>query len=246
MQLITLNTWGGRIFDELSSFLKENRSETDIFCFQEVYSQAGPDLMEAPETRLNLFAEFEGLLPDFTGHFAPQITGTGLAIFVKKKLEISEIGSSTILSASDLAHFKMPSGNAYYPRIVQYLSIKDHNLSVYNFHGVPGAHKQDTPERDLQIKRLGKHLASGRSQKILVGDFNLNPDTNAIRTLERTMKNLMNGSPFTTTRSSYYKNREKLPFADYIFLSQDITVNDFRVIPDEISDHLPLLVQFSV
>ena len=46
----------------------------------------------------------------------------------------------------------------------------------------------------------------------------------------------------TSTRSHYYTKPEK--FADYILVSPDITVVDFNVLPDVISDHLPLVLEF--
>ena len=37
--------------------------------------------------------------------------------------------------------------------------------------------------------------------------------------------------------------KELLPFADYIFVSKDIKVKDFKVLPDEVSDHLALSIE---
>ncbi len=38
MKLITLNTNGGRVFEPLMNFIKTHSSDTDIFCFQEVFN----------------------------------------------------------------------------------------------------------------------------------------------------------------------------------------------------------------
>jgi exonuclease III len=35
MKIITLNTWGGKIYKELMDFVNKNK-DTDIFCFQEI------------------------------------------------------------------------------------------------------------------------------------------------------------------------------------------------------------------
>jgi len=35
-----------------------------------------------------------------------------------------------------------------------------------------------------------------------------------------------------------------LPFADYAFASKNIKINQFQVLPDEVSDHLALLLDF--
>ena len=60
--------------------------------------------------------------------------------------------------------------------------------------------------------------------------------------LEEGMRNLVKETDVTSTRSHYYTKPEK--FADYILVSPDITVVDFNVLPDVISDHLSLVLEF--
>lgn len=42
MKLISLNTWGGHLFEPLMEFIKSEAKTTDIFCFQEVYLNSLP------------------------------------------------------------------------------------------------------------------------------------------------------------------------------------------------------------
>ena len=37
MKLISLNIWGGTIFEPLMKFIDKESADTDIFCFQEVF-----------------------------------------------------------------------------------------------------------------------------------------------------------------------------------------------------------------
>ena len=37
MKLITLNVWGGKVFEPLMDFFKKRAGDTDIFCLQEVF-----------------------------------------------------------------------------------------------------------------------------------------------------------------------------------------------------------------
>jgi endonuclease/exonuclease/phosphatase family metal-dependent hydrolase len=46
----------------------------------------------------------------------------------------------------------------------------------------------------------------------------------------------------TSTRTSLYL--KPIKFADYVFVSKGIDVIDFKVLPDEVSDHAPLLLDF--
>jgi endonuclease/exonuclease/phosphatase family metal-dependent hydrolase len=80
--------------------------------------------------------------------------------------------------------------------------------------------------------------------KILCGDLNLKPDTQSLKILEEGMVNQIAINNIKSTRSvQYYPKAER--FADYIFISKDIHVNSFKVLPDEVSDHLPLFLDFS-
>lgn len=39
MKIIFLNTWGGKIKENIAHFIGEHIHDTDIFCFQEVYPE---------------------------------------------------------------------------------------------------------------------------------------------------------------------------------------------------------------
>ena len=79
-------------------------------------------------------------------------------------------------------------------------------------------------------------------EKILCGDFNLLPNTESLAILSEDMKNLVKDFDITSTRSKLYTKPEK--FADYILVSPDVSVKKFTVMQDEVSDHLPLLLEF--
>jgi len=78
--------------------------------------------------------------------------------------------------------------------------------------------------------------------KILCGDLNLRPDTESMRILEHGMNNLITEYSIQSTRTRYYTKPEK--FADYILTSPEILINEFRVMPEEVSDHCPLYLDF--
>ncbi|MEN9622056.1 MAG: hypothetical protein RLZZ67_490 [Candidatus Parcubacteria bacterium] len=241
MKLITLNTWGGRINQPLLQFIKNNNN-VDIFCFQEMNNGATEDMMDSPqEEDKNLFTHIQEILPYFTGYFSPQVPGTGHAIFIKKEFNVDHVEFHHILDEHEITNMPDP-----FPRILQSIHLKDNQLSVYNFHGVPKDGKKDNPVRDLQTTRVLDIINKDTNPKIIVGDFNLNPDTRAIATFEAIFTNQIKKSSYITTRSHYYEKLEDFPFADYIFTSPEIQVNQFQVLNEEVSDHLPLLLDFIV
>ncbi len=240
MKLITLNTWGGRLNKPILQFI-ENNEDTDIFCFQEMNNNASDDIIESTEEDKNLFSHIQEVLPGFNGYFSPQVPGTGHAIFIKNEIEIDRVESHLILAEDEIINMPDP-----FPRILQSIHLKNINLSVYNFHGVPKAEKKDTPVRDIQTNRVMEIINKDTNLKIIVGDFNLNPDTRAIAAFEAIFRNHIKESSYTTTRNSYYSKLNNFPFADYIFTSPEIKVSEFKVINQVVSDHLPLSLSFEI
>jgi endonuclease/exonuclease/phosphatase family metal-dependent hydrolase len=56
------------------------------------------------------------------------------------------------------------------------------------------------------------------------------------------LRNLVAEFGVASTRTSLYTRPEK--FADYVFVSAGVEVRGFRVLPDEVSDHAPLMLEF--
>lgn len=239
MKIITLNTWGGRI-SQIDNFIKSYAPTTDIFCFQEVHAKKTKEADISQGERPEFFEELEILLPNFVGIFAQQISQTGLAIFIRDNFKIENTNSYILLSADEI-----PPPQSY-PRIVQTVTLENPHITIFNFHGIPGKEKKDTPQREKQMDRLHKILSAYGTEKILLGDFNLCPETKAIHGIEQIMRNLVAENRIKTTRTKLYKKKEIMPFADYIFITPGITVNEFKVLQEEVSDHLPLLLDFNI
>ena len=57
------------------------------------------------------------------------------------------------------------------------------------------------------------------------------------------LKNLITEYNATSTRTTLYNGSDE-KFADYVFVSQDIVVEKFEVLPDVVSDHAALYLEF--
>ncbi len=255
MKLVTLNVWGGKLYEPLISFLEEHSKDVDVFCFQDALFGSKPEFTPIQKGRANLFAEMEKVLSDFNsviyrdpvesyfnGEILPLDIGCGQVIFVRKSLKILESGG--FRSHDESPYHKggdMVSGRSQWIKIV---GDNNEQFTILNMHGLwqRNSKKADTPERIHQSEKVSQFLNSLEGKKILCGDFNLAPHGEALRKFEDNMINLVKEYNVTSTRSSHYPKEEK--FADYIFVSKDIEVKDFKVLPDEVSDHLPLLVEF--
>lgn len=241
MKLITLNIWGGHIRGPLLAFIKAYQ-EVDIFCFQEVYHNAKNKVSnEDRQVSLNIFSELQQLLPGHHGYFRPAVANIyGIGAFIKNNISVLEEGDVAIHVNSNY-----PGLGPTHSRNLQWLKCCLHQqfYSILNVHGLwNGQGKTDSPERIAQSKRIREFMDTIQTPKILCGDFNLRPDIESMKILENGMNNLIKTYQVTSTRTSLYPKNEK--YADYILTSPDITINQFAVLKDEVSDHSPLLLDF--
>lgn len=261
MKLICLNLWTGKIHDPLVEFIKTKRNETDIFCFQEV-SKSDRNII-THETYSNLIAELEELLPDFNYYFTPIGQGfdtkgpvdfelkIGQANFVKKNLKILSEGDIFVYRKSGDMGTPHSDGRADFPRNFLYSEIDKNGkrFLVLNLHGYwEPKPKYDTPQRFKQSEMILDFIEKKKLPVVLTGDFNLSIDTKSLLMLEDKLTNLVRSYNLPTTRSNfydpYYKNHDK--FADYVLVSTDVKVNNFEALQDQVSDHLPLYLEFEI
>lgn len=82
---------------------------------------------------------------------------------------------------------------------------------------------------------------------IVVGDFNLLPNSQSIEMIDEKMINLIKEYNIKSTRPTFDDGLDKGDHVcDYIFVNDKIKVNDFKVINNNISDHLPLILDFDI
>jgi|SRR3989344_732569 len=258
MKLISLNIWGGHEYEALRSFILDNK-DCDIFCFQEVYTFSKPLISRG--TRLNIFEDIQTWLPLHQPFFFPiqdnideegatSIPATfGQAFFIKKDIEVKEKGFIfTYRERNSLINDDWAALGAGF----QYVKLNTQNgpIAVLSIHGNsrPGD-KLDTPERLAQSQKIQEFLNMVSGPKIICGDFNLMPETQSIKILEKDMRNLIKEFEIKDTRGEVnarkYPGAELQKFSDYAFVSPDIKVISFQVPNIPVSDHLPLIIEFT-
>ncbi|TSC82310.1 MAG: hypothetical protein G01um101420_474 [Parcubacteria group bacterium Gr01-1014_20] len=250
MTLTSLNTWGARAGKEnLLKFFKDHR-DTDVFCLQEIWN--GGEHMEgkmAGGAKLKniTFRLFEDIGKTLTGHigfFRPHFGDHyGLAIFVKKDLKILEEGEIFVYRERGYFSSEEPGNHA---RNIQFVTLRMPQgvRTMVNFHGLwNGGGKFDSPERLTQSDKIVEFLKNLTDPFVLCGDFNLLPETKSLKKLEVFgLRNLIKEYGFSSTRTKFYTKEHR--FADYALASKGIRVKDFKVLPDEVSDHSPLYLDF--
>ena len=254
MKLITLNTWGGRAGkDALLAFFKAH-ADVDVFCLQEVWSAPYKHLeghaaggLEINHDQIMVYGlqDISAALPEHAPYFRPHhLDNYGLMMLVQKDIKVLEEGDVFVHKERGY----VPEGDAgNHARNVQYATLATPlgPRTVMNFHGLwkGGAGKLDIPERLLQSDNIIKFLNTLQNPYVLAGDFNLMPDTESMHKLERVgLRNLIKEYGVTSTRTKYYDKLDK--YADYVLASDGVEIKEFKVLPDEVSDHLALYVEF--
>ncbi|MBN1778900.1 MAG: hypothetical protein JW816_01645 [Candidatus Buchananbacteria bacterium] len=258
MKIISLNAWGGKIFEPLMEFISFKAGGTDVFCFQEMLFGQEKDFTPIVGGRINLFDEIQARLPEFVGYKylakassyfggekLPDGCEIGQAIFVRNSIKVVDFGGLRAYAEGgkiDQDPALTVCGNLQYVK----LKIASQFLTVANLHGLwqQGSQKMDTPERLTQSKIVKEFIKKQIGSKILVGDFNLRPETKSIEMLDEILKDLIKEYNITSTRSKFYQ--KEIKYADFAFVSLDVNVQDFQVLSDPVSDHLPLYLEFDL
>lgn len=235
MKIIFLNAWYAKAGKGFLDFIRENSLYTDIFCLSEIHPK--------------LFSELKRILIHFNGFYEEsmfdRIMGFtyGQAVFSREKLAVQSLGRINI--------FRNVYNDVGYAVSFK-LKIFNKELYVVNVHGKarPG-HKLDTPVRLRQSKLIIDFLKNKPGLKIVGGDFNLLPDTRSVSMFEKDgYRNLIKEFYIKDTRGKLnhrqFAKKDIQYFADYVFISPDIKVNSFEVPNIEISDHLPLILDFFI
>lgn len=226
MKIVFLNIWHARRIKEVSEFIKEHRETTDVFCFQEAF-----------DTTLKLGKE---LLNDFQVYTAGKTLNEeedfSLATFVKN--------TSQVLNCEAILQDSLTEGMGLNTTV-------EHKGEIYNIcnvHGVsrPG-NKLDTPFRITQTKAFIDFYRNNPHYTIIGGDFNLEKNTESVGLFsDNGYEDLINSFQIKTTRNRL--SWEKYPdskqyYSDYVFVNHGLVPQNFQVPNNEVSDHLPLLVE---
>lgn len=126
------------------------------------------------------------------------------------------------------------------------LDIDGKQLQIINVHGIWTIDKLDDERTLEQLKII---LSSIREDipSIVVGDFNLLPNSDSITTISKKMINLILKYNVKTTRPTFDDGLDKGDLVcDYIFVNDKVKVNNFKVLNSKASDHLPLILDFEI
>jgi endonuclease/exonuclease/phosphatase family metal-dependent hydrolase len=262
VRIISLNAWGGAMFDELRRWLPE--CGADVLALQEVsrtHTLDGWTSFQDAERRLpqraDLFRDVAQLLPGHQASFVTSDTGPvaddhgnvyrqdfGLAMFVGGEWPV--VGQvAGHVHGSFVEHEQWPLDDR--PRVAQGMRMVDRArgrmASVVHLHGLRDPRgKHDTAARRQQaanLIRMVEQLRATGDLTVVCGDLNLLPDSETFRTLAEL--GLVDLVGTADTRTSRYA--KPVRHASYLLVSDVDAVVSFEILENpEVSDHRALVL----
>lgn len=129
-------------------------------------------------------------------------------------------------------------------QLVDLLLPNSKKLRVLNYHGIWTKEKIGNKETLAACQKINELAIEVDFPSIIVGDFNLFPDTESMKVF-KDFTSLVDQHNIQTTRpKSNELSHLKRNVVDYIFVSKGVKINSFEVLDTDVSDHLPLILDF--
>ena len=248
----------------LSQFLKEQQS--DILCLQEITRALEKSVQKDYVTK--------DIVDDATPHLSSFFFGPNSIMgnfkqknFHGKELYTFEFGGLMEFGNYTKSRYKITKAqNVFVQNCFTYATdgskwpeedfravlVSDHvidgkKLRVLNYHGVWTRNKLGN-ELSLQANKIINKLAlQAEGEVIICGDFNLFPETPSMKVFGKKFESLVDTFAISTTRpASNELNHHKRNVVDYVLVSKGVTVKNFHVPKSDVSDHLPLILDFEL
>jgi len=228
MKIIFLNAWRGNI-PKIKEFILEHKSTTDIFCFQESWNSKSEIFC------LDWLKDYQHF---FDYKKVSRVDHFSNTTFISSNFKVNQVDT---IGLGDL---KVGLG------LFTQINTPKGKINICNVHGHarPG-NKQDTPARIKQSQIIIDFIKNFSGPKLIGGDFNLDRDIKSTQMFEQSgYISLIKHFNIKSTRNeiSWENYSNKQYFADHLFVSPDIKVNNFSVPYNEVSDHLPLILDFEI
>ena len=125
------------------------------------------------------------------------------------------------------------------------LKLAKTKIRVLNYHGIWSKDKRGAKKTLEACKKIKELALEANYPSIICGDFNLFPDTESMQVFYNNFVNLVDEYDIKTTRPGDNElSSKKRNVVDYILVDKRIKVNNFRVVNSNVSDHLPLVLEF--
>ena len=248
LSLLQLNINSDNYWDKLTSYLTSH--DFDVLHLQEL--TGNHTIAGNINSHRNTYAELQkfleekyyGVLSINQRYTSSPDAYLGNGTFYKKHFVLKK-KKDIVLSQFDVFH----SESTDYTKVGRTLlhltfEIDGKEISFLNTHFAWGKTNIQKPHQTKQGEILIEYLKTVEPPFVLSGDFNLTPDQPLIKKISSLTRNLTKENNVSNTldpKNHRVKNLFPPGLAvDYIFTSLDITIKNFAVIDENLSDHFGL------
>lgn len=232
------------------------RSEdADIVTLQEVVTgkeeavKGEFESKEAIDAALGDLYPYRSFCPLFSTNIQPNRDFGGLVEqgnYVLSKYPIAH--SENIFFHREFEHINDWSNweNTDHGRAVQVVDIAaGKGIRILNVHGIWTADKRGDERTEKECEFIAGLAAKESKPTIIIGDLNLLPDATSLQVLNQKFRNLNTTFGVTCTRPTFKDHLEEGDtMVDYAFVNDQVEAKGLRTITTQISDHLPLVLEF--
>ena len=262
MKLVNLNI-SLRIDNALQVAKYIYEGDADIVCLQEVSRHLSSSVKKKYQSKADLDKALGKKYP--YSFFGPLWVSDGIRVKGKK---VADFGGFIEQGSYILSKFPFACGmhEFYYRgfsltqddtdwqqedhgRALQKVVIKygEKRFQVGNVHGIWTSDKKGDERTISQCKFIVDSFRKLKLPTILAGDFNLLPQSESIKIIDKTYENLIDRYQIRSTRPDFEDGVDKGGnIVDYIFVNSRINVKGLEVPPLSLSDHFPLILEFDV
>ena len=237
MKILQLNVWMGKVEGNLRRFLENN--DFDVICMQEVFASRSREqhisrlcfdlshIIKASRLEHVFFA------PNWSSEIAGGTMELGNLIlsrvpFLDTHSEFinGEYKTNTVL------------GEAIGNNLNIQIAKLENGLTVVNHHGFWRPQPMGDADSIVAFEKVASIIQQLTGPVVMCGDLNIIHESPAMRPLDF-LRDLTAENNIKTTLSGLKYDGE-VP-CDHILVNDEVKVNDFKVLPDLVSDHLALV-----
>lgn len=235
--------WGGRLENLILHLVKT--INPDILCFQEAVDIRGGKsamFVATEEIQAAIGAEHIFMSPLFSLNYMSRKADFGNCIISKYPIKETETIFTGRQYVADFDFLNQDSNMRNLQHAV--IDLNGKSLHILNHHGHHiNQHKNGDAETMRQCGIIAQQIKKLDGNLILSGDFNLAPHSESLEQINQLLTNLSIKAKLKTTRTQLTNKTE---LCDYIFVSEKIKTKSFKALPDIISDHKALLLDFDL
>ena len=247
MELMQLNMWQGRHAPQVTELIDQRKP--DFITAQEIYK--GGTTVLAPERMFSLYDDIATRYPyhSFSAvnslHIAGGKAEMGTAIFSNRP--IMEV--SSFFTHGEYVDGIAVGHDVHNSRTLQtaQIDLGSTTLTLLTHHGnwVPNALGDEVSVEKMQLIADYIQTLDQDRPLIFAGDFNVIPESPAMRPFDGILRDLIKEYDIKTTLSSFRKNIGDIA-CDHILTNNLVTVHDVVTLDETVSDHTPVILTFEV